>query len=220
MKFDLHMHSRFSPDSNTCPKDIVERVLKLGYSVIAITDHDSNAEAFDWLVREKVIAPSGLLSVEWAKQRGFPNAVLRIIPGQEISTATGHLLCIGARLKPSWGIDASTAVEMIHDQGGLAIAAHPFDHRRAAYSEEEVESVRFDAIEVFNGGATNQQVNELALALAARRGLPGVANSDGHTVNQIGRAHSETEASQLWDLARLLENSIVTHTGKLEPRVV
>lgn len=220
MKFDLHMHSRFSPDSNTCPKDIVERVLKLGYSVIAITDHDSNAEAFDWLVREKVIAASGVLNAEWAIQRGFPDAVLRIIPGQEISTATGHLLCLGARLAPCWGIEASLAVEMIHEQGGLAIAAHPFDRRRASYSEEEVESVPFDAIEVFNGGATNQQVNELALALAMRRGLPGVANSDGHTVSQIGRAHSETEAPQPWDLARLLENTILTHTGKVEPRVV
>src|ERR1700678_4219683 len=107
MKFDLHMHSRFSPDSESCPKGIVERALRLGYGLIAITDHDSNAEAFDWLVRERALTPAGLLTPEWAEERGFASATLRVLPGQEISTATGHLLCLFARIEPCVGIDAA-----------------------------------------------------------------------------------------------------------------
>ena len=220
MKFDLHMHSRFSPDSDNCPKGIVERALQLGYALIAITDHDSNAEAFDWLVSEKALTPAGMVRAEWAKERGFASAKLRELPGQEISTATGHLLCLIARIGPCLGIEAAEAVAAIHAQGGVAIPAHPFDRRRAAFSEEELDALPFDAIEVVNGGATTNKVNELALELAKRRRLPGVANSDGHTLVQIGRCHSEVGAAALWDLPELLKHPISTFAGVIQPRVV
>ena len=214
------MHSRFSPDSASCPKGIVERALELGYDLIAITDHDSNAEAFDWLVREKVLTAAGVVSAEWAKERGFAAAKLRVLPGQEITTATGHLLCLIARIRPCIGMDAGEAVEAIHAQGGVAIPAHPFDHRRAAFSEEELDALPFDAIEVVNGGATNYQVNELALELAKRRRLPGVADSDGHSLEQIGRCHSEAAGAGVAELQQLLKLQISTHAGVIEPRVV
>ena len=214
------MHSRFSPDSDNCPKGIVERALRLGYGLIAITDHDSNAEAFDWLVREKVLTPAGVVSAEWAKERGFAAAKLRVLPGQEITTATGHLLCLIARIRPCIGMDAGEAVEAIHAQGGVAIPAHPFDHRRAAFSEEELDALPFDAIEVVNGGATNPQVNALALELAKRRRLPGVADSDGHSLEQIGRCHSEAAGAGVAELQQLLKLQISTHAGVIEPRVV
>jgi predicted metal-dependent phosphoesterase TrpH len=220
MKFDLHMHSRFSPDSDNCPKGIVERALQLGYGLIAITDHDANAEAFDWLVSEKVLTPAGMVSAEWAKGRGYSGAKLRVLPGQEISTATGHLLCLIARLTPCWGIAAAEAVQAIHAEGGVAIPAHPFDRRRAAFSEEELEALPFDAIEVVNGGATNTRVNEFARDLAKRRRLPGVANSDGHSLTQIGRCHSEVDASGVWELPELLSYRISTFARAIEPRVV
>jgi predicted metal-dependent phosphoesterase TrpH len=220
MKFDLHMHSRFSPDSQSCPKGIVERALQLGYGLIAITDHDSNAEAFDWLVKEKVLTRAGMVRPEWVKERGYGDAKLRVLPGQEISTATGHLLCLIARLTPCWGIAASEAIQAIHAEGGVAIPAHPFDGRRAAYSEEELDALPFDAIEVVNGGATNHRVNEFALDLAKRRQLPGVANSDGHTLEQIGRCYSEAEAAGGVELCELLGSRIETFVGVIEPRVV
>jgi predicted metal-dependent phosphoesterase TrpH len=220
MKFDLHMHSRFSPDSESCPKGIIERALRLGYRLIAITDHDSNAEAFDWLVSEEALTPAGMVRAEWAKERGFASATLRVLPGQEISTDTGHLLCLIARLKPCIGIDAADAVEAIHAQGGVAIPAHPYDRRRAAFSEEELDALPFDAIEVVNGGATNHRVNELALELAKRRGLPGVADSDGHTLEQIGRCYSRADAAGVSALSELLRHPISTFAGAIEPRVV
>jgi len=220
MKFDLHMHSRFSPDSGSCPKGIVERALQLGYGLIAITDHDSDAEAFDWLVRENVLTPAGMVRAEWAKERGFVAAKLRVLPGQEISTDTGHLLCLIARIEPCWGIDAGEAVAAIHAQGGVAIPAHPFDRRRASFDEEELDTLPFDAIEVVNGGATNHKVNELALDLAKRRGLPGVADSDGHTLTQIGRCHSEAQGAEAEELRELLRLRISTFAGAIEPRVV
>ena len=220
MKFDLHIHSRFSPDSASCPKEILRRALQLSYGLIAITDHDANAEAFDWLVGEGVLSAEGLLTSEWAERFGFPGITLSVLPGQEISTTTGHLLCLGARLEPCPGILAVTAMTEIHRQGGLAIAAHPFDDWRAAYDPEELESLPFDAIEVFNGGATNAKVNQAAGELAQRRRLPGVANSDGHTIAEIGRGCSEAEVFTSSPLAPLRGSNLRVHTKKIEPRVV
>jgi hypothetical protein len=95
----------------------------------------------------------------------------------------------------------------------VAIPAHPFDRRRAAFSEEELDALPFDAIEVVNGGATNNQVNEFALDLAKRRRLPGVANSDGHTLEQIGRCHSEGGGAGVWELPELLSCDFDVRAG-------
>jgi hypothetical protein len=219
VKFDLHIHSRFSSDSASCPKDIVRRALQLGLGLIAITDHDVNASAFDWLVSEGVLSAAGLLRPEWAGKSDPVSAALRVLPGQEISTATGHLLCLVARLDPSPGIPAADAVREIHRQGGLAIAAHPFDRWRAAYEPAELESLPFDAVEVFNGGATNAQVNGSARELARRRGLAGVANSDGHTLAEIGRCYSVAKDFPLGRPFRLAAGKIRAHAAAIEPRV-
>jgi hypothetical protein len=45
-----------------------------------------------------------MVRAEWAKERGFAAAKLRVLPGQEISTATGHLLCLIARIEPCWAL--------------------------------------------------------------------------------------------------------------------
>ena len=220
MKFDLHTHSRFSSDSASCPKDIVRRALQLGLGLIAITDHDVNAPAFDWLVSEGVLSAAGLLRPDWAGKSGPAVAALRVLPGQEISTATGHLLCLTARLDPSPGIPAADAILEIHRQGGLAVAAHPFDHWRAAYQPAEIKSLPFDAVEVFNGGSTNAQVNGSARELARRRRLPGVANSDAHTLAEIGRCYSTAQDLPPGRPFRLAAGKIRTHTAAIEPRVI
>jgi hypothetical protein len=50
----------------------------------------------------------------------------RIILGSEVSTADGHLLALGIDKDVKKGMKAEETVEIIKDQGGVAIAAHPF----------------------------------------------------------------------------------------------
>ena len=41
MKYDLHAHSKYSPDSVLEPERIVKTAIKRGLSGIAVTDHDT-----------------------------------------------------------------------------------------------------------------------------------------------------------------------------------
>ena len=39
-RWDLHVHSDASPDSNSSPEDIVIKMKEKGISVFAVTDHE------------------------------------------------------------------------------------------------------------------------------------------------------------------------------------
>ena len=41
IKADFHMHTHFSPDSETDPDKLVKRCLKVGLELIAVTDHNT-----------------------------------------------------------------------------------------------------------------------------------------------------------------------------------
>ncbi len=53
-----------------------------------------------------------------------------VVPGVEVSTADGHLLCIGTTLPNMLGKPALEVEAEIHARGGVAIPAHPYDRWR------------------------------------------------------------------------------------------
>jgi predicted metal-dependent phosphoesterase TrpH len=83
---DLHSHSRFSADGVAEPEAMVAEARAKGLHGFAITDHNTCA-CVDYFEQH------GLLNKE-----GLPVNGLLIIPGQEITTAEGHLLALGVRL--------------------------------------------------------------------------------------------------------------------------
>ena len=78
-RFDLHVHSFFSKDATGSPESLIAAAMAKGLSGIAITDHDS-CGAHEYLKDHP--APAGFL----------------VVPGVEVSTAEGHLLCLGLTL--------------------------------------------------------------------------------------------------------------------------
>src|SRR5262245_26081480 len=104
---DLHIHTLAS-DGVSSVAEILERAEAIGLDVIAITDH------------ERVDAAHAARAM--AEARGMR---VKVIVGEEISTRGGHLvaLFIDERIRP-WG-SLRDAVRQVHDQGGLAIVAHP-----------------------------------------------------------------------------------------------
>ena len=56
LKGQLHMHTSFSPDSSTSPKDMIERYEELGFDFIVITDHNqtTNLTEYDGEIRAYV----------------------------------------------------------------------------------------------------------------------------------------------------------------------
>lgn len=190
-RFDLHMHSFFSLDAADSPEDLIAAAKARGLSGIAITDHDT-CEAHEYL-RAK-----GLQREDGGAVDGF-----LIVPGVEVSTAEGHLLCLGVTLSEMAGRPAAEVVEAIHARGGLAIPSHPYDRWRSGIREAVLDAVPFDGLEVFNAAVSSRRYNVQALAYAERRGLSMTAASDAHHASAVGVSRTAFDLETL-DLANLL----------------
>lgn len=184
LSFDLHCHSRFSADGVAEPEALVAEARARGLHGFAITDHNTCA-CVDYFLNH------GMMNKE-----GLPVDGLLIIPGQEITTAEGHLLALGITLPDLKGIPAAEAVELIHKSGGLAIPPHPYDFFRAGIREPVLETLDIDALEVFNAATTLKRYNRQAMAYAQSRGLPMTAASDAHDSAALGTAYSILETDE------------------------
>ncbi|HWL53027.1 MAG TPA: CehA/McbA family metallohydrolase [Chthoniobacteraceae bacterium] len=181
LHIDLHVHTYFSGDGVSSPEEMVATARRKGLHGIAITDHNT-CEAVDYLTALGMINPEGT-----------PVDGFLIIPGVEVSTAEGHLLCIGTTLPDFKDRPALEVCHEIHARGGLAIPAHPYDLFRAGIREATLDTLPMDALEVFNAATTFKRYNERAAAYAARRDLPATAGSDAHHESAVGTAYTTLE---------------------------
>ena len=178
-RLDLHTHSRFSHDSHTEPEDLVTAAKDIGLDGIAITDHD-NSGCVEYFTQ------IGLM-----RQDGQPVDGFLIIPGQEISTASGHLLTYGAKLPNLRGISPEKAIELVRMQNGLCFPAHPYDRFRSGIREKLLNKLDIDGIEGFNAACTFQRYNQQAETYGQQRQIPMIAGSDSHDPETVGLASTE-----------------------------
>ncbi len=178
INIDLHTHTFFSGDGVSSPEENIAAARGKGLQAIAITDHNT-CDAITYL-REK-----GLM-----REDGLPVDGFLVVPGVEVTTADGHLLCIGTTLPKLKGKPARVVCEAIHEHGGLAIPPHPYDLFRAGIRFPVLETLPIDAIEVFNAATTLRRYNRYAFNYAQTRGLPMTASSDAHHAEAIGTAYT------------------------------
>lgn len=174
---DLHCHSWFSGDGVSSPEALVAAAKRRGLHGFAITDHNT-CDAYHYFVDH------GL-----ARRDGQPVDGFLIIPGVEVSTAEGHLLCLGAVLPQMKGQPAAEVVQAVRGAGGIAIPAHPYDKFRAGIREKVLDTLEMDALEVFNAAISVSKYNAQAREYAERRRLPMIAASDAHHEASIGTSH-------------------------------
>ena len=174
---DLHIHTLASDgvDSIATILDHVERSTDL--DVIAITDH----ERIDAALAARTMA------------RALGHRA-HVVVGEEVSTLGGHLLAlfIEERVRPLRSL--RTTIGEIHEQGGLAIPAHPLVPyplcaqgwvlRRLLVDRDP--RVRPDAIEAFNPTMFGRPWHGRVVRFAADHGLATVGNSDSHEAATIG----------------------------------
>ena len=175
---DLHCHSFFSGDGVSAPEKLVESARKKGLHGFAITDHNT-CDAVNYLIDK------GLM-----REDGKPVDGFLVIPGVEVTTDEGHLLCIGATLPNLKGIPAAEVCKLIHAAGGLAIPPHPYDLFRAGIRQAVLETLEIDGLEVFNAATTLKRYNRQAFEYAEMRKLPMTAGSDAHHEAAIGTAYT------------------------------
>ncbi len=135
MKFDLHIHTKYSLDGKEEPDKIAKFLKKSGYGGMAITDHDT---------------------IKGALNVSIDNFI--VIPGEEIKTDGGHILAIGIKEEIK-SRNASDAIDEIHDKGGIAIIAHPF-----RFSKPNVEAMdAIEVINGRNFPVQNERARQYAV---------------------------------------------------------
>ena len=183
MQLDLHCHTEASFDSRMTVDKIADVARARGLDAIAITDHNTFAVARD-LPQEQL--------------------GLHFIRGIEIGTDRGDVLGLFLEAEITTR-DFCKAVDAIHEQGGLAILAHPFKWTQRV-AEDTLE--RIDGIEVYNArgqGFSRWNSNDLARHLwTSRPELIPTAGSDAHLYAEIGRGRIAYAGADGDDLATLL----------------
>ena len=178
LNIDLHTHSFFSGDGVSSPEELIAAARQKGLHGFALTDHNT-CEGVEYLLAQGLMRPDGK-----------PVNDFLIIPGVEVTTDDGHLLCIGTTLPNLKGTPALDVCRRIHERGGLAIPPHPYDIFRAGIRETTLETLEIDAVEVFNAATAIARYNDKALAYAQKHNLPMTAGSDAHHESAVGTAYT------------------------------
>jgi hypothetical protein len=190
-RFDLHLHSKYSPDALPKPESIARQARKIGLKGFAITDHNST-KAF----------------AEFKKLQKQDKNLL-VIFGEEVKIlenekTVGELLCyfLQEGIKPA---SFAEIIDSVRTQAALVSIAHPFDLARHGFEKElEKELKKVDAIEVFNARAHSKEANKKALRLAERKNFPFTAGSDSHSLEELGIAGIEYSAESIEELRKAI----------------
>jgi predicted metal-dependent phosphoesterase TrpH len=177
-KIDLHCHSWFSGDGVSSPESLIEAARRKGLHGFALTDHNT-CDGCRYLLDKGLV-----------REDGKPVDDFLVIPGVEVTTAEGHLLCLGVILPYLKGAPAAEVCKAVHAAGGIAIPPHAYDLFRAGIREAVLDTLEIDALEVFNAATTLKRYNRMAFDYASGRKLPMTAGSDAHHEAAIGTAYT------------------------------
>lgn len=172
---DLHVHTDASPDGRSALPALAAAAKARGIHALAVTDHN--------LCTPVPAELDGVL----------------LIPGCEISTSIGHIAALFLE-RPLDALghlpEPEAAVDAIHQAGGLAVLAHPYQRPGA---EPERFDFPLDGVETANARAALKvpEANVRAARLAAQRSLPCTGGSDAHDRAEVGNAYTVLEADEL-----------------------
>ncbi len=168
LKYDFHLHSRYSRDGTISPADVMKIAKKRGLNGIAITDHDTIKGSVE-AMKNKIDGLDVICGAEIKTDRGD---VIGLFLSEEI-TARDHL----------------DVIEQIHGQGGVAIVPHPFDSMRgSAFWLKDEDAKTIDAVEVINARCVFSRSNTMANTYADTYHLSKVGGSDAHFGAEIANA--------------------------------
>ena len=196
MKYDLHIHSKYSSDGVLEPQKIVKIAMKRGLNGIAITDHNT--------------IKGGL------EAKKYESEDFTVIVGSEIATEKGEIigLFLSEEVKSR---DVQDVIAEIKEQGGFAVLPHPFDELRHSAFHPSEEDVKFiDGVEGFNSRCVFQNYNKRAVEFAIKHNLTITSGSDAHFINEIGNGGIITEIE---DIREALIKKEVKIFGKRSPLV-
>lgn len=176
MKFTMHLHTNFSPDSNITPEEIISQCKKFGIDAVGITDHNTADGAIKY-------------------KKEIENQGIKVIIGEEIRTNCGEIIglflnkTIQSKRDGKW-IDLEFAIEEIKKQDGLVIIPHPFDKMRFGIGKKNIEKFKdqIDGIEIFNARTKISLFDKQAEKYAKNKKFFKTIGPDAHVKREIGNA--------------------------------
>jgi len=204
IRFDMHVHSEYSPDAITPVASIVRswkrfRVLPL------VCDHNSitgSVKAYHEICADDPDIP--------------------VIHAEEILTSEGEIIGLFLQEEIHAFMSADETLDCIRDQGALSIVPHPFCSFRSSVIHPDVLDRiihRVDIIEGFNGRAVELSDNDRACRHAARYRLPVSAGSDAHIPEELGNTYLTMGSfSSPRELLREIRNAAVNYRRAHPPR--
>lgn len=195
MAADFHVHSFFG-DGALAPWLLVRQADRLGLDAIAITNHNRV-----WPAR---------LARWFARRAGGPIVLL----GDEVTARTFHIAAVGVERPVDWTHTAAAAIEGIHAQGGIAIAAHPGLRFWPAYDAAALaalDGAEREHPDSYQGPAAASANRRFAIFFKGARAyqprLAAIGSSDFHVVGSPGFCRTfvfarEPSASGILDAVR------------------
>ncbi|RBQ23012.1 hypothetical protein ALNOE001_12920 [Candidatus Methanobinarius endosymbioticus] len=181
MKLDPHIHSSYSGDARSTPKEIIERAKLIGLDIIALSDHNT--------------VKGSKVAIELSKNLDD----LLVVPSIEISSSEGHILGFGIESAIPRDLSPEETVERVHDEGGIAIIPHPFSsYRRGLFfnnkkTMEKTIKKKIRGVEVLNARCIIGYSNHESNKLADKHSLAKIGSSDSHFVEAVGNCYTEIE---------------------------
>ena len=173
LKMDSHIHSEYSPDSNSKIDDILETARSRNIDIIAISDHNTVDGTSEVMKKTR-------------------NTDILAIPSIEISSAQGHIIGFGCEENIPRDLSPEDTIDRIHDLGGIAIIPHPFCfYRHGLLCKSDYKDLKIDAIETKNARFIVGYCNNKAKKLAIKENIPTLGASDAHYWKFVGDCYSK-----------------------------
>ena len=181
---DFHLHMFPFDGATLAPWDVVLESQRRGLHVIALTGHNqvSTARVGRW----------------FSRLIGGP----LVLVGEEIITTPYDMIAVGLERTIDWHGTAAESVARIHEQNGVAIAAHPVQGYWPAYDEAAMRAL--DGAELLHpmayaGPEFYAQLHEFY----ARKPLTAIGSSDFHGTAYPGFSRTYVFAREVSDKAVL-----------------
>ncbi|MCQ2079365.1 MAG: PHP domain-containing protein [archaeon] len=210
-KVDTHVHTNYSgynsklgplrfPESVISPEVQVDRARREGLSVLCITDHNETA--------------GGFVAEKYAKR--FDD--IEIVVGDEVMTNQGEVIGLWLTEKPKSFLSPEETVDIIHEQGGLAIAPHPFSVHVDGM-QEKIFELPIEGFETINGGHPDPYSNLFAGKVMEM--FPGrwaaTSGSDSHSVCTAGYNWTEFPGHSAEDFRKAILSKTTVPKGVPAP---
>jgi len=175
-RIDLHVHSRFSGDTDAEPEELIMHAIKQGLHGIAFTEHYSY----------EVSEPLEELKEQYKDK-------LMIFRGVEFSALEGHCLIFGVNTDALSirQLPLQEVIRIVNEAGGVVIPSHPY-RKGNSLGDVIKNAMGICAIEGYNG-CNMHAYNARAVEMARVLNIPYTGGSDAHLPDEVGLCLTEFE---------------------------